>query len=338
MKKSSSKKIVYFQRKRRNGQNFSIEQIFKDVRKRLPERFQGILKVSSYESRGILQRFKAILEAKKYQGDINHITGDIHFINLLFSKHRTILTIHDIRFMDSERGFKKFLLKLFWLVIPIFKSEIVTVVSNSTKAELLKHTNTNTNKIVVVPASISKRFKFYYKEFNSNKPTLLQIGTATNKNLHRVIIAIKGLTCKLDIVGKLDEITTNLLIANKIDYINSYDLDDKEILSKYYNCDIVIFISTYEGFGMPIIEANLVGRPVVTGNIFSMPEIAGNAACIVDPYSIDSIRSGINKIIIDQNYRKTLIENGIENAKRFSSKKTAEIYFKLYDKIIEKNK
>ena len=67
------------------------------------------------------------------------------------------------------------------------------------------------------------------------------------------------------------------------------NLSNEEIKKKYEDCDILTLVSTYEGFGMPIIEANRVGRPVITSNILSMPEVAGEAACLVNPFDIENI-------------------------------------------------
>jgi glycosyltransferase involved in cell wall biosynthesis len=100
---------------------------------------------------------------------------------------------------------------------------------------------------------------------------------------------------------------------------------------------MVVFASTNEGFGMPIIESNAVGRPVVTSNVTSMPEIAGEAACIVDPFKIDSIRHGILKVIEDSTYRQNLIKEGFINILRFKPKKIAHDYTKLYEQIIFQN-
>ena len=77
---------------------------------------------------------------------------------------------------------------------------------------------------------------------------------------------------------------------NSISYTEQWGLSDQEILQHYRDCDMVVFASTYEGFGMPIIEGNATGRPVVTSNICSMPEVAGAAACLVDPFDCSSIR------------------------------------------------
>ena len=88
-----------------------------------------------------------------------------------------------------------------------------------------------------------------------------------------------------------------------IEYENWSNLSLDEVVRKYQQCDLLTFCSTYEGFGMPIVEANVVGRPVVTSDISSMPEVAGNAACLVDPFDSASIRSGIRRVIKDIDYR-----------------------------------
>jgi len=100
---------------------------------------------------------------------------------------------------------------------------------------------------------------------------------------------------------------------------------------------MLAFVSTYEGFGMPIVEANKIGRPVITANVSSMPEIAGEAALLVDPLNATSIKAGILKIIENDAYREKLIENGLINAGRFDGNHLAQKYFKLYEKVLSEN-
>jgi glycosyltransferase involved in cell wall biosynthesis len=126
------------------------------------------------------------------------------------------------------------------------------------------------------------------------------------------------------------------LKKNKIKYTNWTNLSDQEIVERYNDSDMVTFTSTFEGFGMPIIESNAVGRPVVTSNIAPMSDVAGSAACLVDPYSISDIKRGILAIINDSKYRDRLVIDGLDNVKRFSSEAISRQYLGVYEEITKK--
>jgi len=104
---------------------------------------------------------------------------------------------------------------------------------------------------------------------------------------------------------------------------------------QYVECDLLLFASTYEGFGLPIIEAQSVGRPVVTSNFGSMEEVAGDSACLVDPYDINSIRAGILRVINDVEYRLKLVRLGLDNIKKYSIELISNDYVSLYDEILD---
>ncbi len=111
------------------------------------------------------------------------------------------------------------------------------------------------------------------------------------------------------------------------------NISRKELYDCYKECDILFFASTYEGFGVPILEAQSVGRPVITSNVASMPEVADKGAMIIDPYSINEIKEAINSIIDDEKLRINLIKNGLNNIKRFDPNLIANKYFTLYENI-----
>ncbi len=111
------------------------------------------------------------------------------------------------------------------------------------------------------------------------------------------------------------------------------DLSDQELVAAYENADVVVFASVAEGFGLPIIEAQAVGRPVVTSNLSPMKEVAGGAACLVDPHKVDDIRAGMQRVIADAEYRHRLIQSGYENAARYSAAGVAAQYARLYERV-----
>ena len=185
----------------------------------------------------------------------------------------------------------------------------------------------------MIYASVSDEFIASPKIFNQEYPRLLQIGTFPNKNIFRTISALEGLKCHLTIVGRLNEEHSNQLRKLNIDYTNLIDISRHELLRQYQLCDVLLFASTYEGFGLPIVEANAIGRSVITSNLWSMPEVGASSVCYVNPYDVFSIRSGIKRVIDDESYRTLLIANGIENAKRFSVDRIGKQYASLYQEV-----
>jgi glycosyltransferase involved in cell wall biosynthesis len=332
IKSNSGINVVFFHRKP-DSTNYSVEGTFRVIRSVMPKEIECVHAVSKFKSKGLLSRIYNIFEAAFKQGDVNHITGDVHFLSYLLRRDNTLLTILDCVFIYNTTGIRRYLLRLFWYVIPEKRVALISVISQSTKVELLNCIKCDPNKIRVVPVCISPAFTPFEKKFDVVKPTILQIGTTKNKNLLRLIEAIQGISCKLEIIGKLSIEQVATLANFKIDYSNYFNLSEVEIVARYHRCDLVAFVSMYEGFGMPILEANAVGRPIITSNILSMPEVAGDAACIVDPYNVAEIRGGIMRIINDEAYREILINNGFINKLRFDPHTIAGQYAQLYREI-----
>jgi glycosyltransferase involved in cell wall biosynthesis len=276
-----------------------------------------------------------MLFAYKHQSDVNHVTGDIHFITLALKKRKTILTIHDLGFLNNSKNpFMKWILKTFWITLPVKHAAIITVVSNATREHLLSLTRINPEKVRVIGNFIRNSFQYSPKIFDNKRPNLLQIGSAYNKNLDRVIEAIKDIPCFLTVIGYPTESQKNNLNIYNIPHRILSGLTEEELIICYKECDILIFVSLLEGFGLPILEAQAIGRALITSNISSMPEIAGNAAIFVNPNDIISIREGILKIINDDSLRDELIRKGLENIKRFSLQQVTKQYTELYYEIV----
>jgi len=325
--------VTFFQRQPYFSGNYSVEYIFDDLRIRLRDKINARTYISSFYSRGILRRLYNAIEVVFRQGEVNFITGDIHYVSMFLPKQRTLLTILDCGFIYENTGIKRWLEKMFWINIPVNRVKYITTISESSKNDILKIANCDPDKIFVIPVSIDGQYTYYPKQFNKHTPMLLHIGQAENKNLTRIIEAIKGLRVQLCIIGRISSRNIELLHSHNINYTNFVNISNQEMLKKYIDSDVLLFPSTYEGFGMPILEAQSVGRPVITSNVTSMPWVAGDAACLVDPFSVESIREGVIKVLNSDEYRRELISKGLMNIKRFDPDVIANMYFDVIQKV-----
>jgi glycosyltransferase involved in cell wall biosynthesis len=322
-------RVTHYNR-RPYGNYFSIERVFAAVRTEFPEDIECRTFVCRFISRGVFRRLWNVIEAAFHQGQINHITGDVHFIAALLRKRQTILTIHDCGLLRKKRGAGRWLFKLLWYQIPMWRSAVVVAISEFTRLELQEILPAFAGKVVVIPDPLVGGFAESPRSFNQAEPRILHIGTAPNKNIERVGEALEGIRCSMEIIGKMNPSQIAALDRFGIKYSSSRNLTDAEIIEKYRSADIVEFCSTYEGFGMPVIEANATGRVVVTSRMEPMISVANGAACLVDPYDPKSIRAGILRVIEDCKYREELVAAGLENAKRFSAKAVALAYAGCY--------
>jgi glycosyltransferase involved in cell wall biosynthesis len=322
-------KVTFFHRRQQEGY-YSMERLFDDIRHTLPGGFESKVAISRFRSRGLWGRIYNIVEAVFRQGDVNHITGDVHFLTYLLRGDRTILTIHDLVTVHRLHGWRKSIFFFFWYWLPIKRAAVITVISESTKEDLLQHIKIKPGKLRIVYDCVSDVFIPDLRKFNAEKPVVLQIGTGLNKNVERVVRALQGFPCHFRVVGKLNDDQLATLSQCGVEYSFVYDISDVEIIEEYRHCDILVFASTYEGFGMPIIEAQATGRPVVTSNIMSMPEVAGEAASLVDPFNVAAIREAIIKITEETSYREELVKKGFKNVGRFRSQKIAKEYADIY--------
>lgn len=327
-------KVTFFHRKVIPNFHFSVEIIFNDVRKHLPAEVACEVVTSRFYSKGFFPRLYNALEAFFKQGRINHVTGDINYIGIFLPRKKTIHTMLDSVFLLNSTGIKRWILQTFWMKIPAKKCVFITTISEASKKEIVEYTGCDEAKVKVIPIALSPVFKKVERTYQWGKPRVLMIGTAPNKNTFRMIEALQGLNVEVNMVGKSDQSIKDKLEAAGLSYTYQSGLNIDQMYQLYQQTDILLFASTYEGFGMPIMEAQSVGTPVVTSNLSSMPEVAGpQGAVFVDPYDVVSIRNGVASVINDEKSRRELIEAGFENIKRFDPNRIAHMFLDLYKQI-----
>jgi glycosyltransferase involved in cell wall biosynthesis len=263
---------------------------------------------------------------------------------------KTVAVIHGLEyeyFPEAYSFFEKFHLRLTTKLALKWAKKII-VPSQSTKKDLIKFYQADPKQIKVIyhgfashqPAcnafGIANAGRLPAVSYQPANKYILFIGRLERrKNLARLIQSFNFIKEKykiphqLILTGKkgfgfkeIKNVVENSPYKNDIvlkDYVS--EKEKKDLLKK---ADIFAFVSLYEGFGFPILEAMEAGVPVVASNNSSLSEIAGNAALLVNPQNTEEISQAIYKIINDDSLRKSLIEKGKENVKRFNWQKCAK--------------
>ena len=337
--KSNPAHIWLFRKKRALG-NFSIENSFDAVHRAWPPNVKPqALEVNNF-SEGVFRRVLIIGQTCAIHTKILHITGDIHFAALAWPKWRrnrpkVVLTIHDIGFLNDHKGIKRWLMRKVWILWPLRCIDHLVTVSEATKQAVLKEaTWFDPTKITVIPTVVPQHFKPRKKQPSNPKPIALHIGLAENKNLKRHAEALEGLDVHLKIIGEPSPQDLALLERHNIDFSWQSKLTDEEMQEAYATSDFLLFSSTLEGFGMPIIEAQMVGLPVITSDSDPVREVAGDAALLSNPLNSNSIRASIEEVIGNPEKRQDLIQKGFVNCNRYAPATSAAMLNELYERLL----
>ena len=330
--------LIY--RKKSSG-FFSIEKVFGLVSNTIQHSTNNSIEPQRIElpftSKGIVPICLNLLYLLQFKKGLFHITGDVHYAVLALPKKSTVLTIHDLVFLESSWGIRKYFLKWIYLKLPVSRAKYITTISERSKKEIVLHGKCNQDKIIVIPIPVDSNIRFEIKQFNQTEPRFLFIGLKENKNFDRAIQAISGIKIHLRIIGNLNAAQRALLQMHKINYSSDSSISDEQLIQEYIDCDAILFPSIYEGFGLPVIEGFKAGRPVITSNLEPMNEISQGAALLVNPFSVASIREAVIKLINNEQLRDELVERGFEVVKQYEVETIAQQYINLWSKIADQN-
>jgi glycosyltransferase involved in cell wall biosynthesis len=316
--------------------NFSIEKLFDALYARFE---QSGVKVSRLElphvSTGIISVLRNVwFVARRRRAGLLHITGDVHYAALLCPFAKTIITVHDCVVLQRGTGFKRLVMWLLWFGLPVRRAAAIAVISEQTRRELLQTVAVEESKVTVLPNFVDPAFEFSERPFAAARPRVLHVGTTPNKNLPKVIAALREIPCVLVIVGRLPPELLQELQESGIAYENFVGIDHAAMTRLYQDTDIVSFPSTYEGFGMPILEGQATGRPVLTSDLEPMRSVAGKGgALLIDPESVAAIREGFLALMRDGELRSRLVAAGRDNCRRFNLDTVAANYLALYRRL-----
>lgn len=318
----------------------SIERVFEPIMERMKEAGHEVNSAFAYSNRfwpwAMIKNM--INFARLSRKGICHITGDVQYVACFMKPENTVLTIHDLVSLHNEKTpwWLRKLVYWLWYYIPLKRLNRITCISEMTRQDLLSFFPWAKDKVQVVCNPVGEEFQPTPMPKNYGTPIILHIGTRSNKNLLRVIEATKGLYASLRIIGKLDAEQEDALKASGIRYTNAFHLSDQEIVREYQSCNIVSFPSLFEGFGMPIIEAQAIGRPVVTSYREPMRTVAGGACVLVDPESAESIHQGFEHLLIDKVLLLECVKKGYENVTQYTASAIAAQYVEMYKEMLER--
>ncbi len=275
----------------------------------------------------------------------------------LGTKTPTLTVFHDLNFEHYPAdlpAFERFYYRTFFRKYARKATRIATV-SEFSKHDIISQYGIDPDKIDVVynganemyaPVDEATRIDTLNK-FSGGNPFFFFVGALhPRKNLVNLFRAF-------DLFKASDEKQTKLLIAgarkwwtgeiagvydnmkHRDDVVFAGRLETKDMLNVMAAALALTYVSYFEGFGIPIVEAFRCGTPVITSNITSMPEIAGDAALLVNPFDPEDIADAMSKLSSDKDLREKLIQAGSERAKVFTWDKSAIRLWEAVEKVVK---
>ncbi len=247
---------------------------------------------------------------------------------------KAVMTVHDLCWIDFPQGLRLKSYIYHKLFVPKFMSRAdkIICVSKFTANSLTNYFHFPRGKIDVIYEGVASLFRSKDKKeaarniadkYGINEDYILSVGTiGPRKNIPRLVNAFGRSTrpLKLLFAGAVEN---NLIHDKRNIHILGY-VDDGHLVDLYCAAKLMTFVSMYEGFGLPVVEAMACGCPCVLSDIPVLREIAGDAAIYVNPYDPVSIADGVNQVVEDRALCDRMVSIGREQVRKFDWANTAK--------------
>lgn len=270
---------------------------------------------------------------------------------------KSIPVIHDIAFEHYPKAISLIARKYYQHYFPLFakKASRIATVSEFSKNDISEKYAIDKNKIDVVYNGANELYSPISEDEKNNTKTkysdgkdyfLFIGGLHPRKNVENLFLAYDKFressdkNIKLLIIGKkawgahtIEQVYETMKYKEDVIFTNG--IYNPESLKKIIGSALaMVYVSFFEGFGIPIIEAMYCNTPVITSNVSSMPEVSGSAALLVNPSDVDSIAQSLTKITNDINLRNQLIIKGEKQCRNFSWQKSADKLWECIEKVM----
>ncbi|MFH1903475.1 MAG: glycosyltransferase family 1 protein [Candidatus Omnitrophota bacterium] len=335
-----------------------VEKGYQDDFGELPDRFT-ILRTSITASQPIRNIFWHAFVLPflliKYRVDILHLPW--HSAALLIKTRPVVLTIHDLTEYRLKSHYNK--LRTFYrkMMLPISSrlADRIIAVSNYTRDEIIRYLRIDRRKVEVIYSAVScclepvnkiAAAEYLKDRYGIDARFILYVGQIQhpNKNLVRLLHAYHKVKTKYAFPHKLVLVgrqhpgagpvyqTVKDLNLNDSVIFTGY-VSDEELPYFYSTADLFVYLSFFEGFGIPPLEALSFGTPVIASRSSALPEVVGDAGILVDPLNEQEITESIRRLISDPTLREQLRDKGLKRAQLFSWEISAQKVLKLYQDI-----
>ncbi|MCF8277286.1 MAG: glycosyltransferase family 4 protein [Flavobacteriales bacterium] len=267
--------------------------------------------------------------------------------------------IHDLNFAHNPGDLAKTHAWFYNRYFPKYahKAKRIATVSEFSKFDIAEQYGIDTDRIDVVYNGVSERFKALSAEesasvraeYTDGHPYFIYVGAIhARKNIERMLAAYEEFRNTLTephrfvIVGNRKWWTPSMQatldgMQFKDELIFTGRIPEEQLNQLMGAALANVYVSTFEGFGIPIVEAFQSNVPVITSNVTSMPEIAGDAALLVDPFQSSEIAEAMVRIASSETLRQSLVQKGQERANAFTWNRTADLLWESILKTVDQH-
>jgi len=260
-----------------------------------------------------------------------------HYVAPLFTRARKVVTVHDVGHLALERWYKaphRVAYARLMLANVRRTAAAVTFVSAFSRDEFIRLIGAPCGSVTVTPCGVDEAWFHVGRRAGAGRPYLLFVGNVKpNKNLSAVLAALHQLgdtvPHKLVVVGQRSDMRTvdNLVLRQAEalgDRVEFTGFVPQETLFEYFrSADALVFPSTYEGFGLPPLEAMAAGCPVMASAIPTVSEVCGSAARYFDPLSPATLADAIRDFVADPARTARMVELGRKRAREYHAQISA---------------